>query len=259
MSDPIAVSILGKVTSWYSFEGNLNDSAGPNNITAGTVVVSGYEPGIRGTQLKLGSRGAALLANPFSLTRTMSCCIGGWIDYNFMGTVASLVSIGYDFLGRNEALTLNPDNAGDLLFESWANNSSETIISYPALTRIKYPVTVAADDSNGVTATSEQVINVNTTSPQAGRFFMVGNLINGVMTMYVDGVLRGSAPLAAGTLRSDPVKYFQVGNQFANSNTPSGLDEMFFCQSAALTSDEIAWLYNNDVGRSYTDVVNAAS
>lgn len=256
MSDPIAVSILAKLTSWYRFDGDITDAQGTNNITVGTSV-AGYAAGIKGQEIMAGSRGAAALAHPFVLSMTGSLCIGGWLDYNGSPTATSVFSVGYDFGATNEALYINSDTAGNFSAGSWSASPTQYAVSAQGRHAKKYPFTVNVRDQDGNIAISNQVISINTGSMQNGRYFIVAMWVNGLISLYIDGTLAGT--VQAASPRGANVAYLQIGNQFSSSNTPCGLDECFFCDSAALTQAEINWLYNSDLGRSYGELLAAAA
>lgn len=260
MSDPLAVSILAKVTSWYSFEGNLNDSAGPNTITSG-IVNPGYQSGIQGgLELKDGARGAQTLATPFMTNNSTHCCIGGWLDYKLLNNATSIISLGYSATGaRNEALCVNADAMGNFYAGSYADNSGNvTLASYPGRTGKKSTFQVSAKDANGVIASSNQTVTIQTGTPQTGLFFCIAQLNAGSLQIWGDGILRASATFPGG-MNNVRATVVQLGNQFGSSNTPCGLDEVFFCQTANLTADEVAWLYNTGLGRTYAQVLALAS
>lgn len=255
MSDPIAASILSKLTTWYSFDGNLLDAKGSNNLTIGTNV-SGYAPGIKGQEIMAGSRGAAALSHPFVLSMTGSLCIGGWLDYNGSPTETSVFSVGYNFAATNEALYINSDTMGNFSAGTWTASPTSYAVSAPGRTFKKYPFTVNVHDQQGSLATSNQVISINTGTIENGRYFVVATWVNGLISLYIDGTLSGT--VQASGPRGTNVAYIQIGNQFGSSNTPCGLDECFLCDSNALTAQEIDWLYNSDLGRSYAEIVALA-
>lgn len=256
MSDPLAVSILSKLTSWYDFDGNLSDALGANNLTIGTSV-AGYQPGLNGQELMANSIGAAALRTPFQLTVASTCCVGGWMDYVGAPTSTTVFSLGYDFNAHNEALYGNSDSVGNFYAGTWANPSENDQVSFQGRSFKKYPITVQVADQAPSSASSNQVISINTGSIQNGRYFVVAQWVQGQIRLYFDGVLRGT--VQAAIPRTANVSYFQVGNQFNGSHTPCGLEAVFFCQFNALTDQEVDWLYNADLGRSYAQIVALAS
>lgn len=255
MSDPIATSILSKLTSWYDFDGNLNDAHGTNNLTTG-VSVAGYEPGLWGQQLKAGSRAAGTLANQIPLTMSGSMCVGGWMSYTGSPTATSVFSSSYNVNPQNEALYANSDVSGNFYAGSWAASPTQYQVSTLGRNKLKYPLTIKANDSSGLSASSNQVISILTGGVVSGRFFVVSQWVNGVIQIWVDGIAYGTVNATGPRLSN--ITLFQVGNQFASSNTPCGLESVFFCDSHSLTADEVNWLYNDELGRNYAGVVTAS-
>ncbi len=99
MSDPIAVSILSKLTSYYDFEGSLADSHGANPLV-GTA--SGYVSGLVGQGLKKGSLARATFSGaPISGS-------AGQFSVGFWGRYEATTNQPYMFgLTTNPALPSN--------------------------------------------------------------------------------------------------------------------------------------------------------
>lgn len=249
----LRASIKGKVVSWYPLDGNLNDVAGGNNLNIG-VSSAGYAAGKHGQMLLKNSRAAGLLANPFPLTTNNALSLGGWIYYDGTPSALNLFGLSFDFNAKNTGFSMAITTDGAVHPGSYPNTSDDQyFVEAPALTVRSYPVTVRVTDSAGNKATSEQVIRVGGFPPTSGFYFVVTRFVGQTLDVFVDGVFAGSSAPPMPTPRGNPLSYFQIGQQFGNVNTNCGLDELFFCQ-AALTDEEIAWLYNDGDGRSYFEL-----
>lgn len=261
MSDPIAVSILAKLTSWFPFDGNLFDAHGGNDLNIGTSV-SGYSAGKVGSMLDENSRAATQLLTPIPISVSSArLTIGGWLYYN--GSIPSRADFGFSahFDQHNEVFTLE-STLQTIKVTGFRTNTDGDAWKVGGLggTPLSYPVRFAVDDSIGQTATSDQIITViDAANPlQEGWYFVVATWDEGDVAIYVDTVLTESAWPPASIAWSE-IDYFQVGNQYLGANSVAGLDEIFFCDGACLTQDEIDWLYNVGSGRSYAAVVAAAA
>lgn len=261
MSDPIAVSILAKLTGWYPFDGNLNDAHGSNSITESTHAT--YTTGLKGQQVASGSYGVHTLAPAIPITPTTGALtMGGWFDYTG-GGVDGTVAFGFDYGPHAGAeafkITVNPVSGYLYLFTQGAGGMNYSVTD-PMSGAISYPVTVRVEDSIGQHATSDQRIRIShggTLVP--GRYFVVGTWLNGVRTLYIDGhpVRTVGAPAS---LNRSSIEWITLGRVYSSTaGTNVGCDECFFSRDAAMTAAEVAWLYNGGAGRSHADVVAAAA
>jgi len=252
----LRASIRGKVVSWYPLDGNLNDAAGGNDLDIGTDV-AGYAAGKQGQMLLKDSRVAGLLSNPFPLTTSNALSIGGWIYYDGTAASLNLFGLSFDFDAKNTAFNMAVTSGGYVHPGSYPNtDDNQYFVETPAFTIRRFPVTVRVTDSAGNKATSDQVIAIGGFPPTTGFYFVVARFIGQTIDVFVNGVLAASSVPPMPTPRPGLVSYFQIGQQFGSANTNCGLDELFFCQ-AALTEEEILWLYNDGNGRSYFEIGGA--
>lgn len=260
MSDPIAVSILAKMTSFYEFDGDTSDAHGPNPINAG-LSIAGYEAGRSGQRLKAGSRGYATLSVPGVVDVDTALTIGGRFTFDGVSSSAGCFSVSDDFAGQNEVLTINV-SATESKWSAWSWAGKPT--SYVAETgevAIDYPVTVQISDSIGNTASSPQVISISTPGGiTAGASYDVYAAWEGdFLHIYVNGTLRASTTPPRPALTKTQIIYVQTGNQYLSTNSPCAHEDMLVCIGSYLTAAEIAWLYNDGAGRTYAEIVEAAA
>lgn len=249
----LRASIRGKVVSWWPMDGNLNDVKGGNNLTIG-VSVAGYAPGKQNQMLLKNSIGAALLAAPFPLTTNNSLSVGGWVYYDGTAASLNLFGLSFNFDAQNTSFSLSVTSAGAVHAGSFPNLSDgQYLVEAPAFTVKRFPITVRVTDSLGNKATSDQTISVIGYLPTPGFYFIVARFIGQTIDVFVNGTLAGTTTPPMPAPRAGLVTYFQVGQQFGPASTNCGLDELFFCQ-AALTPEEIAYLYNDGDGRTYFDL-----
>lgn len=231
-TDPLATSILAKLTCWWELDeasGNRLDSHGTTTLTVdGTVSTA---TGLRG-----GSDVAASFAGAGKLQTTSSTeiqvppgggdhCLFGWFY------VAS--------------------NTGQGLMGKWGGNSSN----------MEY---LARVDSNNV-----QMLNGGSAyrtaavaAPAAGNwYFYTGWRDN------ADGLVRvcyNNGTVAAAPTSSNPSagsSWLGLGCSSAQTNQQrmtGRLQRWGWIKGAYLTSDERNWLYNSGNGRTYAELVAAA-
>lgn len=260
MTDPIAVSILAKLTSWYDFNGDFTDAHGPNNLTA--AVNPGFETGIVGQALKKGARAAATLGAPVNITPTSGrLTIGGWLK--FSAAVPNVASFGLTFTPSspaNEVFYLfnqTPDgNFGAFGFPDTGPGTYNVVD--PSRPSFAYPITVRVTDTEGSHLESDQVIRIQTESGLVpGFYFVTATYNNGLMSLYVNGEARASASPPSSV--HPQVKAIQIANQYGSTVSDAGLDACFFCTNAVLTLEEHQWLYNAGAGRTHADIVALAA
>lgn len=253
MSDPIAASIVAKVDHWWPLDGNLNDAAGDCDLTIGTNV-AGYAAGKKGQMLLKGSRGAGSLLNPFQLTTDNAMTIGGWVYYDGTPAALNLFGLSFDFNGQNTAFSLSVTITGAVHAGCFPTGSSDQyLVEVPGFTVKSYPVTVRVVDTKGNSRSSAQTILIGGSDIESGFYFLTARFIGDVIEVYLAGTFVGATTPPMPTPRTTPITYFQIGQQFGNTNTNCGLDELFFAR-ALLTPEEIAYLYNGGVGRSYAEL-----
>lgn len=259
MSDPIAVSILAKLTSWYPLDSDLNDAHGTNHLATG-VTNAGFEIGKLGNMLSPASKAGCTLAAAIPITNTTGALtIGGWMHYT--GSVPAHADFGLsrDFAATNEVFSMDSETGAIGAF-GWNSGGATTYSVWSATgTGLAYPVTVRVLDSDGQHATSDQTISIyDPATPLAtGWYFAVSTWDNGNMVAYVDGKQTATAAPPA-TINAASITRFQIGNQFNGNLSVAGLDSIFYCGNAAMTQDEVTWLYNGGSGRSYAAIVAAA-
>jgi hypothetical protein len=260
MSDPLAVSILAKLTSWYPFDGDALDAHGPNDIDE--VVSIAYEPGLKGQQAAAGSYGNATLATPIAVTATSGqMTIGGWFEYD-SAAGNNIPAFGFawgPFVG-NEAFKIIVESDGYFYSGIWGDAGINGYNAIDPLSgAVNYPITVEADDANGRTASSNQLIRIVSGGPmQPGRYFVVATWNNGVQTLYMDGHAVDVEPAPAGPFERTSITWAGIGRSYSsNLGTIVGCDECFFSDDSVMSAEEIFWLFNSGAGRSYAEVVAA--
>ncbi len=194
MSDPIAVSILSKLTSWYDFEGNLNDSHGPYPLTGS--VVSGYEAGKVGQSLKRLSRAFAVLPSTPITSTSGKFSIGAWM--NFTTTVNDVHSFGLTTnpgVPQNEAIFIDNNGPGSNFYAfGFTQGSVFWGAADPSTPAIRYPFMVQATDAHGLSSVLDTHIDVSGAgSIPPGWYFVVATFEDGFMRLYVNASLKASA------------------------------------------------------------------
>jgi hypothetical protein len=251
MSNPLAVSVLAKFTHYYGLDGNGLDGIGSANL--GTSNFAGYTTGKTGQALASGSRGYSTLTNPITIDVNTRMTLGGWFYFSGAFNNTSFLSVGYDFAGANEALYLLAANpSGKWSAGSWANSGALYACLDPNAAGQKYDFTVRCLDSLGHAALSPQSITIRAGAGNLpGWYFVVAEwaaadllklAVNG--DFVVDTIPPRPAP------RADTIKYFQIGNQFDSSDTPCKVEDVFFCASAVLTTNELDYLWSSGAGKS---------
>lgn len=260
MSDATAVSILSKLTSYWSCDGDLTDAHGTNDIGSGLSVLA-YEAGQSGQRLAANARGYCTLAAPITVDGSTALTIGGRFTFGGSSSVSGCIALSDDFGTTNEVLAVNVNAAlSQWGVSSWANEGS----NYAATTgsvAVEYVLTVQVQDADGTLATSEQTILIDTPGGiTTGLSYDVYAVWEGeYLRIYVNGLLRASSTPPRPAPTKTQALYFQIGNQFGTVDNPCASEELLLCEAAALTADEIAWLYNTGAGRTYAGIVAAAA
>lgn len=260
MSDPIAAAILSKLTSYYPMDGNLNDVHGSNPLTA-DVVSQGYEPGKSGQRLKGGARARAALTSSVPVDSTTQLCIGGWMVYGGSGDPAGSMSLSFDTGPFNEVLTVHAAKASAVISAaSWASAPTLYAADSGALGQ-SYPVRIRVEDSAGNHAEAARTITImNAGGMQQGyTYFAIAVFDGNEQHIFVDGLLRGSATPPRPPITKPSVSHIQIGNVHNSATTRHALEEVMVCIGSTFNAEEIAWLYNEGMGRTYADIVSAAA
>lgn len=255
----IAADILAALTSYYPFDADLNDVHGTNHINT-SVTSAGFATGKVGNMLSPGSRGYCTLASAISHAPTTgSLTVGGWFKYATPGGYG-LTEFGLSYSpyngSQNEAFTIFSTSDGKWGVFGWNASSGTYGAIDPNERKAAYPITVRVQDSTGATATSDQVIRISGSGGAyaAGWFFVVGTWESGIIKLYVDGSLVFTSSAAPASVKAASVPLLQVGNGFLPALTQAGLDGCFFSDHAALTLEQIQWLYNSGLGRTYAEI-----
>lgn len=259
MSDPIATSILSKLTSWYPLDADLNDAHGSNHLATG-VTNAGFSAGKLGNKLDAGSKAGVTIASPIAVTPTSgSFTVGGWLYYQGSVPLHADFGLSRDYGAVNEVFTVYSVTGAISAFGWLSGGDSAYSVGGLSPTGLSYPITVQAQDSIGQTATSDQIITiVDPATPLAtGWYFAVMTWENGNRVAYVDSKVTDTQPPPA-SLNATSITRFQIGNQYNDHLSVAGLDSIFFCDGDALTHAEVTWLYNLGAGRSYADIQAAA-
>lgn len=260
MSDPIATAILAKLTGWYPFDGNLNDAHGSNSLTESASAT--YEAGQHGQRVAAGSYAVHTLATPVPITPTSGqFTIGGWFDY-VVQSGDTQPAFGFDFgpFPGTEAFKILIDNGAGIILGGWGTGGLGYNVVDPAPASTYHPVTVQVSDSAAQSASSDQTIRIVRSGAFAeGTYFVTGTWDAGVRTLYINGMAVASEP-APPSVNKTTMPWITLGRVYsATIGTNVGCDECFFCTGAAMTPQEIAWIYNGGAGRSYGDLVAAAA
>lgn len=261
MSNPLAVSILAKLTNWYSFDGDTTDAHGSDDLITGAAV-SGYEAGVLGAdRVQAGSRHSAALASPIAFANNSgSMTIGGLFDYT-AGT-PNTPEFGYSYGGissGDEAFKICTHPDGYFYAITWESTSVGTRVSDPLEGAVNWPVTVEVTDAAAATATSDQLIRIAHPGVlQPGLYFVVANWESGVRTLFMDAVEVASEPPPA-AVKAATIPRIEIGRGYSPANTVTALQNCFACAGAALTQTEIAYIFNGGTFRSYADIVADAA
>ena len=260
MSDPLATSILSKLTNWYKFDSNLNDAHGSDHLTLGLSGVT-YGAGINGNQVASGSRAYATLAAPVPFAVTGAMTIGGWFQYT--SGAEARPEFGYSYGGvssGDEAFKIVVNPAGFFYVITWHDAGiSNTAVVDPLQSARNYPITVSAKDSAGQTATSPQIIRIASSGGLVpGRYFVVATRsANGTMRLYIDSVLAASGgPCSA--VKLTPLPRIEIGRNYSAATSVTAMDDCFACSGAELTAAEVGYIYNGGASRTYSAIVAAS-
>lgn len=260
MSDPIAVSILAKLTSYWSCNGDLADAHGSNDIGSGLNGVS-YEAGQSGQRLVTGARGYCTLASPIAIDGSTALTIGGRFTFGGDGSLSGCIALSDDFNTTNEAMAINVSaSESTWSASSWADESNN-YFAKSAAADAQYPITVRVTDTFADTLSSAQVISIST--PEGiteGLSYDVYGVWEGeYLKIYINGALAATSTPPRPTPTKTQALYFQIGNQFGPAGNPCASEELILCDGAALTAAEVEWLYNSGAGRTYAGIVAAAA
>lgn len=260
MSDPIAVSILSKLTGWYPFDGSLEDAHGDNSMTESASAT--YEAGQHGQRAAAGSYGVHTLATPVPITATSGqFTIGGWFDYVVQPGDAR-PAFGFDFgaFSGTEAFKILIYDADGIILGTWGTGGLGYNVVDPSPASTYHPITVRVRDTIGQTADTDQVIRIGRSGTFAeGNYFIVGTWDAGQRTLYVNSINVATEPPPP-TVNKSTMPWITLGRVYSSTEgTNVGCEECFFCTDAVLTQEEITWLYNNGAGRSYADLTAAAA
>jgi hypothetical protein len=260
MSDPIAVSILAKLTSWYTFDNTGDDAHGAFDLT---MTAATYSPGLQAQQVNKNSRGGHTYASPPAFgTTTGLFTIGGW--FNYTTSAANRAEFGFFYpsmVSGAEAFVIVVHPAGYFYVETWEDAGvTDSDVRDPLIGAINYPVTFQVEDSTAQTATSEQIVRiVSGVAMQPGRYFVVATWDAGNRALYMDSLLVDTnTPPAA--VKQSTIGKVALGRDLGSAPAcMTDVDEAFVCLNAVMTQEEITWIYNGGAGRSYADVVAAAA
>lgn len=262
MSNPTAVSILAKLTSWYTCNGNLNDSHGSNHLVLG--VSASYEAGgkVSGQRLAAGSRAKCTLADSLPISATEGIFfIGGWVYYPGASVPdKGEFGLSRDVANNNESLVIDSSGGTFAVFGWGASPPAGYNATDPNTAGVAYDFTARVLDSNGRAATSAQQIVIRDPSDDypEGWYFVVGQYDEGVPMLWVHGVLVDTGTPAA-DVNGSPITQFQVGNPNVPEVTQGALSELFFGSGELLTQTEIDYLYNDGNARTRAAIVSDAA
>lgn len=260
MSDPIAVSILAKLTGWYPFDGSLADVHGSNTMTE--LAFATYEASPHGQRVAPGSHAVHTLSSAVPITPTSGqFTIGGWFDY-VIEPGDTKPAFGFDFgaFSGTEAFKILIDPEDGIILGGWGTGGIGYNVVDPAPASTYHPITLRVSDSIGQTASSNQVIRVVRPGGFAeGNYFIVGTWDAGQRTLYVNSIAVATEPPPP-TVNKSTMPWITLGRVYSvTDGTNVGADECFFCTNAVLTQAEVTWLYNAGAGRSYSDLTAAAA
>jgi hypothetical protein len=260
MSDPIAVSILSKLTSWYTHDSVTTDAHGSYDLT---IPGAAYSAGLKGQQLNKNVAGSHVFSSPPSFSAAAGqYTIGGWFNFTSGSSGRPEFGLFYPTMTQGAeafVIVVHPD--GYFYAVTWHDSGvNASVVQDPLTGAVNYPVTLQVEDSAAQTATSEQVIRiVSGGTLQPGRYFVVATWDAGNRALYIDSVLVDTnTPPAA--VKQSTLGRIGIGRDAGSTaSTLTDQDECFVCMDAVFAQDEIAWLFNSGAGRSYADVVAAAA
>jgi hypothetical protein len=262
MSDANAVSVLSKLVSWHTCNGNLNDSHGTNHLVTG--VTASYEAGgkVSGQRLAAGSKAACTIGSSYAITAsTGKMFVGGWIYYPGSSVPANgEFGLSLDYLQNNELCSIDGSSGTFSVFGWQGTPPATNVATDPNVAGLAYDFVVSVQDSLGVTATSPQRIIIRDAGdPYAeGWYFVVGQWDQGIFKLWVSSVLVATGAQAT-TVKGSPVAKFQIGNQYGGALTQGAQSEVFWGVGDVLTQAEIDYLYNDGNGKSHANVVSDAA
>lgn len=261
MSDPLAVSFLSKINSYYQLNGDLLDSHGSNPLVAG-VSVSGYEAGRFGQRMKSNSRASCVLSQPITYN-SGAMTIGSLMTFTAPINITEM-SLSTTDAQRFQLLGLDAafDNwrAGSYLFNA-ATADDANRVEDPRALALAYPITVQVQDSHGTIAQSEQTIRISDAlgALLPGDYFIAATWLNGIVSLYVDGHLAAQSDAPQASIRGNTILRYMIGNTIDGVGCGGAHEGAFMSYTAALSAAEILWLYNAGAYRSYAQIVALAA
>ncbi len=221
-SDPLALSIATKMVSWWDFDGDLQDAIGGNHLTGTASFPAGHinQKAVKSSTL----RNTAAIGLPAMTDGVGGLSLGGWVYVD--GTGAEDIEARAGSSSSQEAYRLAFRNGNQAHFI--AGGSGATTIS----------------SSVGAVAVG-------------GWHFVVGTADAGTgdLRLYVDGVLVAQGVAPSSNIRAP--SFISFGRQ--NTNVYNALhNDSSFITDEVLTPEEVAWLYNEGVGRGSVDIPSLA-
>lgn len=222
------MALLDDCISWWEMEetsGTRVDSHGSNDLTDVNTV--GYDTGISGN--------AADLEKGNSETLSISDASQSGLEFS--------TSFSFSFWYKPESIT-----AGDQLFSKGATSGTRSYQFNLFSSTVPAWATWNTSDASvqrGWTITALVPGNWY-------HFVLIHNLAGGSAELYVNGSSAGTQTGFATNMK-DGSADFRIGSWGGNSNYLDGLIDEFAVWARALTSDEVAELYNSGSGISYAE------
>lgn len=262
MADALATSIISKLTNWYPCDGDLNDAHGTDDLVSG-VVNAGYEAGY-GTadQLIKGSRAYATLGSAIAFANNSgNMTIGGLFDYD-AGTT-NTPEWGYSYGGisaGDEAFKIVTHIDGYFYVTTWEDvGITPSYIADPLEGATNHPVTLRVTDTEGATASSNQIIRIEHPGAlQPGRYFVVATWAAGIRKLYIENILVVTSGGTPAAVKAASIPRLEIGRAYSAVTCITGQQNLFACAGAALTADEINYIYNGGAYRDYATILAAS-
>lgn len=232
-ADPVAVSIMAKLTSWWEMtesSGNRMDSKGSSHLSiVGTVTTA---PGVRGGEVAAAFAGSGGLIVPSNLSLRVDTgggahCMFGWI-----------------YLTSNSGI--------QYFFNKW----DDVTTTAPGAEYMGSVVSSNYYAQNGGTSYT----SVITPAPAAGAwhfYVMWRDPVDGKLRLQLDNGTVISSAGASNPSGTDAPLFF-ARNQAGNYRMSGRLQRWGWMNGEILTADERAWLFNGGSGRTFAEVRAAA-
>lgn len=241
-SDPIAVAILAKLSSFWPFDnvttgvvdGTQLDAVGTQHAT---TVNGGVKPaaiaartaGRQTPKMSASTHQFAAPSSPYPVGQDW--CSFGWFYFDGDGAAASA-----------------------LIMSHWNASSSSTTAGFYLQKRIADLFIYNVGRSSGALVKTIP----NSSAPNGQWHFFISQRVAGKWQCYMDGVAVGTFDTDISEM-NDSVghpRYFGCAGPYFQLD--GRLQDLGWCVGSSLTPDEVDWLYNGGVGRTIEQIRSAA-